>query len=75
MSFILSVIQGCMVMFRSVDYPEQFSPFEWKHLQIPFLDGRHIFIAALPGGLLHFFQTFHVETLVRYTFSSKKNFS
>lgn len=65
-------------MFGSVDYPEQFSPFEWKHLRIPFSpEGKAYFHCCRSARWFaaFFAQTFHVETFGYYwytTFSSDK---
>lgn len=38
------------IMFGTTDWPEQFSPFEWKNMQVPFTeDGRFYFHACRTG--------------------------
>ncbi|HYV91882.1 MAG TPA: class I SAM-dependent methyltransferase [Chitinophagales bacterium] len=65
-------------MFGSVEYPEQFSPYEWRQLHIPFsAEGKAYFHCCRSARWFatFFAQTFRVETFGYYwytTFSSDK---
>ena len=38
------------IMFGSVDWPEQFSPHEWRQMRIPFAPGAHAYFHACRTG-------------------------
>ncbi len=67
-------------MYGTVEYPEQFSPYEWKNLQIPFtVEGKAYFHCCRSARWFapFFARIFKVETFGYHwytTFSSDKNY-
>ncbi len=66
-------------MYGTVEYPEQFSPFEWKQLQIPFSENAKAYFHCCRSArwFANFFaNVFKVETFGYHwytTFSAKKD--